>query len=91
MAPAQASAALPAPSATTQDPDLAAIPQALRDLMAESSITPFELKSVIAERGYFPMDTPFANYPRDFVQGVLIGAWPQVRDMILHNRENTPF
>ena len=90
-APAQASAASPAPSATTRDPDLAAIPKALRDLMDESSVTPFELKSVIAERGYFPMDTPFANYPRDFVQGVLIGAWPQVRDMILHNRENTPF
>ncbi len=67
------------------------VPKALADLMRESDITLFEIKAAIAQRGYFPMDTPFRNYPADFVQGVLIGAWPQVRAMILDNRENTPF
>ena len=33
-------------------------------------------------RGYFPADMDVWEYPSDFIDGVLVGAWPQVLDMI---------
>lgn len=67
------------------------VPPQLADLMRPDGIKPLEVQAAIAQRGYFPLSTPWANYPADFVQGVLIGAWPQVRQMCLDNRANDPF
>ena len=71
--------------------DYSMVPPALADLMRMDGIKPFEVQAAIASRGYFPIDTPWQNYPKDFVDGVLIGAWTQVRDMCLEQRENDPF
>lgn len=59
--------------------------------MRADGITPFEVQAAVAQKGYFPMDTPWPNYPKDFVDGVLIGAWPQVKNMVLANRVEAPF
>lgn len=56
--------------------------QALFDLMNEENISPEVLQAVVADRGYYPKDTPITNYDENFVNGCLIGAWPQVLDMI---------
>lgn len=72
-------------------PDYAGIPDALRDLMAPDHVTPLEIRTAVSQKGYFPLETPFTAYPLDFIQGVLIGAWPQVRSLILANREEMPF
>ena len=66
------------------------IPKALRDLMAENHVTEDELRDVIAQKGYYPRQTPFSKYDPKFVQGVLIAAWPQVLAAIELNR-NDPF
>lgn len=79
------------PAPTAPDTDYSMVPPALADLMRADGITPFEVRAAVAQRGYFPMDTPWPNYPKDFVDGVLIGAWPQVKQMCLQNRENEPF
>ena len=71
-------AATPAPSAPI-DPD---IPKALADLMAADGVTVEEIQRAVAARGYYPADTPIANYDSAFVAGVLIGAWPQVLQVI---------
>lgn len=79
------------PQQTAQAVDYSMVPPALADLMRMDGITPFEVQAAVAQRGYFPMDTPWQNYPKDFVDGVLIGAWSQVKGMVMANRENTPF
>ena len=66
------------------------IPQALADLMRQNNVTPGEIQLAVGMRGYFPDDMPITAYPPDFVQGVLIGAWPQVFGMIQENRK-VPF
>ena len=71
--------------------DYSGVPSELVDLMKNDHISPLEVKAAIASKGYFPIDTPFENYPIDFVKGVLIGAWPQVRDLCFKMRENDPF
>ena len=87
-APEQAPAQ-PAPA--EQDVDYSMVPPPLADLMRADGITPFEVQTAVASKGYFPLDTPWANYPKDFVDGVLIGAWEQVKALVLSNRENIPF
>ncbi|MDP3936823.1 MAG: ATP-binding protein [Deltaproteobacteria bacterium] len=64
------------------------VPRPLADLMLADGVSVAEIQEVVAEKGYFPADTPFANYPKDFVEGVLIAAWPQVSAAI---KELVPF
>lgn len=59
------------------------LPKALLNLMAMDDITPREVQHAVAHKGYFPDDTPVGNYPEDFVNGVLIGAWTQVKNIIM--------
>lgn len=63
------------------------VPKALADLMASSNVTVEEITNVVAQRGYYPAGTPFQNYDPQFVEGVLIAAWPQVLDLIQSNRK----
>ena len=63
------------------------IPTALRELMTANNVEPEELQRVVAQRGYFPEDMLIRDYPAEFVEGCLVGAWGQVYDLILNNRD----
>lgn len=69
------------------DKGLEGVPKALADLMKANNVTVGEIQAVVAKRGYYPLDTPIANYDQQFITGVLVGAWPQVYNMILEYRE----
>lgn len=98
QAPASAPAGDPLPLITEPDPNIpftgpspeppAGVPQALWDLMQTHGVTEAEIVAAVAQKGYFPPNMRLANYPADFVQGVLIGAWDQVHLMIVNNRNN---
>lgn len=72
----------PAPS-VTPEPD---IPPVLADLMNLNGVTEAEIREVVAEKGYFPADTPISAYPNDFINAVLVAAWEQVFEAIKANR-----
>ena len=77
----------PAVSAAPVVPD--GIPVELADLMAVNGVTEDEIRHVVSDvRHYFPKDTKIAEYPADFVQGVLVGAWEQVFELIKSERNN---
>lgn len=63
------------------------IPKTLQDLMKENNVDENEIQRVVASKGYFPEDMPITEYPEDFINGVLVGAWPQVFDSIIKDRE----
>lgn len=65
------------------------IPKALADLMTANGITEEQIRKAVASKGYFPEDMPVKDYPPDFIGGVLVGAWDQVKSMIELN--NYPF
>lgn len=65
----------------------AGIPKPLWDLMQHSGVTEEEIVAAVAQKGYFPANMKIEHYPADFVNGVLIGAWDQVKLMILNNRK----
>ena len=76
----------PAPSAPTAAGSATdGIPKPLADLMHESDVTEEEVRKVVAERGYFPADTPISNYPEDFIHGWLLTYWQQVVTFIKEN------
>ena len=52
--------------------------------MGAHDVTRQKIQAVVADKGYFPADTPVENYPPDFIDGVLVGAWDQVYDAILN-------
>lgn len=63
------------------------IPQALQDLMRANGVSEEEIRFAVAGKGYFPERTPIANYPPEFINGVLIGAWDQVYAIIKDNKK----
>ena len=71
--------------------DLDGLPRALVDLMTENKVTIDEIQQAVASRGYYPVNTPVENYATDFVDGVLVGAWEQVFQIIQAFREDLPF
>lgn len=58
--------------------DYTGIPKELADLMKKDKVTPAQIRQVVANRGYYPVDTPIHNYDPGFVQAVLVAAWDQV-------------
>ncbi|MEK5480333.1 ATP-binding protein [Paenibacillus sp. FSL R5-0407] len=67
------------------------IPQSLRDLMTQYQVTESEIQMVVSVKGYYPLNTPIANYDPNFIDGVLVGAWSKVFEMVQDAREKTPF
>lgn len=67
------------------------IPRSLRDLMIQHQVQEYEIQIVVSQKGYYPVDTPITNYDPGFVEGVLVGAWPQVFNMIQEARNQIPF
>ncbi|MEG1523975.1 MAG: ATP-binding protein [Clostridia bacterium] len=67
------------------------VPKVLLDLLLENHVRPEEVQFAVARRGYYPNDTPISRYEPDFIKGCLVGAWPQVYEMIQKNRAEVPF
>ena len=79
--PTMAGSALPETTRTSLS-DSDGITPALRQLMEHNGVTEAQIRKAVASRGYYPESTPIKNYDPDFVAGVLVGAWPQVYQMI---------
>lgn len=71
--------------------DLKEVPKPLADLMVANDVTIEEIQQAVASRGYYPKNTPIANYDQNFITGVLVGAWSQVFKMIQDYRSDVPF
>ena len=66
------------PAIDFQAPAYQGLPSALIDLMKVNMVPEEYIRKAVSSKGYFPEDMPIAQYPRDFIDGVLIGAWDQV-------------
>jgi hypothetical protein len=71
--------------------DYTGIPDSLADLMKANNVSVLDIQKVVAYRGYYPVDMPIGSYPEDFINGVLVSAWPQVFAMIQASKEDKPY
>lgn len=73
----------------------AGLPDALVRMMQEAGVTPEEVRYVIAQKGIYPANTPWAVLCENeqFMKGWLMHpqVWPKVVEMALKNREDDPF
>ena len=73
----------------------AGLPDALVRMMQEAGVTPEEVRYVIAKKGIYPSNTPWAVIVENqqFMQGWLMHpqVWPKVVEMANQNREDDPF
>lgn len=68
------------------------IPDALADLMQANLVTSGELEYICSDvKKYMPQGMRLQDYPLDFINGCLIGAWNQVFAEVLKYREKSPF
>lgn len=73
----------------------AGLPDALVRMMQEAGVTPGEVRYVIAQKGIYPANTPWAVLCENeqFMQGWLMHpqVWPKVVEMAIQNRADDPF
>lgn len=63
------------------------IPKELADLMAANNVTAQDIQQAVAHKGYFPADMPLQDYPKDFIMGCLVAAFPQMLKVIKELKE----
>lgn len=67
------------------------IPKALYDLMLADGIKEEEIQAAVSEKGYYPKDMEICKYDTQFINGVLIGAWQQVKALVMSSRDTLSF
>lgn len=71
------------PVAATEQPATgAAFLRPLRELMQRDGVSEHELQLAVHKRGYYPADTPLANYDPQFVAGKLVAHWDAVKGFV---------
>lgn len=80
-----------ATAASQQSQLNADVPRSLRDLMSNHQVTELEIQAVVSQKGYYPAATPIAKYDQNFIDGVLVGAWNKVFEMVQEMRDPAPF
>ena len=92
---ASAKAADAGQAAGVADAQYAGLPDALVRMMQEAGVTPNEVRYVIAQKGIYPANTPWAVIcgNEQFMQGWLMHpqVWPKVVEMAKQIREDDPF
>lgn len=65
--------------------DLSGIDPRLIDLMQGANVTVAQVEAAVVKKGYMPEGMPLRDYPKDFTEGCLIGAWDKVLETIINN------
>ncbi|MEG1491927.1 MAG: ATP-binding protein [Oscillospiraceae bacterium] len=79
------------PDKPLEEGDRTGIPRGLLQLMDDAKIFPCEVEAIVASKHIFPPDMKIKDMPMDYINGVLIGAWEQVRKAIEDDPDRLPF
>lgn len=92
-APAPVQAPAPAPASIPGTEGLPAFWAPAVQLMERDGVTPDEVRGFAVLQGHFTPDTPLANYPADYVAGLIVPQWEQVKAKVMEYRaaEDVPF
>ena len=54
----------------------------LEELCRKDAVTEHQIQEAVSQKGYYDVKVPIAEYDMDFIEGVLIGAWEQIKEFI---------
>jgi hypothetical protein len=63
------------------------LPLMLRLLMAQDNVTENEIQAIVSQKGYYSIGTPISKYSKTFVDGILIGVWDFIFNLIEKKRK----
>ena len=66
------------------------IPKPLADLMRQNGVSEEEIRFVVSNKGFYPVDMPISRYDPGFINGAIIAKWQIFYGVILENRK-VPF
>ncbi len=68
------------------------IPRKVADLLRAADIEPYEVeKACSVTKDYMPRGMHIKDYPMDFIDGCIVGAWDQLKAIILSDPDRVPF
>lgn len=67
------------------------IPKDLADLMKANNVTKEEIQAVATKQGHFPANTPFENFPADYLGGFLVSNWDKLLLVVQEIRQDIQF
>lgn len=56
------------------------------DLLKTEGVTEDKVRKAVAAKGYYPEDVSIMDYDPSFLEGVVLGAWPQLKAFIDKNK-----
>lgn len=68
------------------DPKQAVIKQVF-DLLKSEGMKESDVRKAVAAKGYYPEGTSIMDYDVEFLKGVILGAWPQIKAFINSNKK----
>lgn len=98
--PAPEAVPSPAPAAPAGDAPATIAPGGLpgwwrpaEELMHRDGVTPDEVRRFAVLQGHFTPDTPLERYPAEYIAGLIVPQWDQVRAKVMEYREaeDVPF
>ena len=54
----------------------------LEELCKKDAVTEHQIQEAVSQKGYYDIKVPISEYDLDFIEGVLIGAWEQIKEFI---------
>ena len=76
----------------SEDPEKDKLLDQLWELMKKANLWDATvIQAVVADKGYYDLTTPIAEYDMDFIEGCLIEAWETVRGLAQTKMEDLPF
>ena len=54
----------------------------LEELCKQDAVTAHQIQEAVSQKGYYDVKVPISEYDLDFIEGVLIGAWEQIKEFI---------
>ncbi len=72
-------------------PEQMSLLEMLQKKLADANFTEEDLRKVVAAKGHFPLETPIAEYPEDFITSWIFPHWDKISQVIMDTPEHMPF
>ena len=56
-------------------------------MLKTEGVTEDKVRKAVAAKGYYPEDVSIMDYDTGFLEGVILGAWPQIKAFIDQNNQ----
>lgn len=79
----------PAPKPESAKPESTGTLGKVRALLEAEGVSEEDVRKAVAARKYYPIEVPISDYAPEFLEGCVLGAWPQLKAFIQANQSKS--